>query len=342
MGFPVRPVKRPNRLAGQSNGKLAAEILVDVPGQRGGPRVRLVKPAARAWTAMCAAALAAGHTLKATDLHGSYRPYEVQERIFRERYTRTVLPGQPSRMWNRQRWYQKPGTAKAAVPGTSNHGLGLAVDTGEERDHNIDTDTLDGGTLRWLIHNEQRFGFSHEIQSEPWHIRYFAGDTIPAAVTAYESEIENSHTIPTDPATGDDDDMTPQQFLTILRDPAVAATMRALPWQYTDPGHPSAHGIVLAEMRMSLRQLAATADLISAKVNIDDTELARIRGQVEAELAEFAVGEVADKQQLATRTLAGLTPAVIVDTIITALPADQAKQVATQLTAKLAVLQPQG
>lgn len=184
--FPVRTVSRPACLSGQSNGRLDPSILVSTPGQAGGQEVRLVAPAARAWRALTAAALAAGHVLKPTSLHDSYRPYEVQERIFRQRYTTDYLAGRPFKSWNGQRWYQRPGTAVAAVPGTSNHGWGLAVDTGEERDSDIGTESLDDPTLRWLLDNEERFGFSHEVQSEPWHVRYFAGDDIPQAVLAYE------------------------------------------------------------------------------------------------------------------------------------------------------------
>lgn len=61
-------------------------------------------------------------------LTDSYRPYETQERIFKERYTTTYLPGRPYKTWNGVRWYQRPNTAQAAVPGTSNHGLGVAID----------------------------------------------------------------------------------------------------------------------------------------------------------------------------------------------------------------------
>ncbi|MEU4570736.1 hypothetical protein [Micromonospora sp. NPDC023956] len=44
-----------------------------------------------------------------------------------------------------------------------------------------------------------------------------------------------------------EDDMTPQQFAAILRDPTVVKELRRLPWQYADEGHPSAHGILIAK-----------------------------------------------------------------------------------------------
>jgi hypothetical protein len=183
MAYPVRDVIRPAVLAGQSNGHLADSILVSVPGQAGGPTVRLVAPAAAAWQALCAAARSAGHILKASGPYDSYRPYDVQVSTFTTRYTTTKLAGRPSRTWQGHTWWQRPGTAVAAVPGTSNHGLGLAVDVGVELDGDPGTESLTAAALGWLIANELRFGFSHEIQSEPWHIRYWAGDRPPAAPT---------------------------------------------------------------------------------------------------------------------------------------------------------------
>jgi hypothetical protein len=198
VAFPVRTIVRSALLNGQSNGKLDPDILLSTPGQAGGATVNLIRPAARAWRALVAAAKPAGHTLKATSVADSYRIYDIQERIFRERYTTTYLAGRPYRYWNGRRWYQRPGTAVAAVPGTSNHGWGQAIDVGEERDSDAAAEPLDDPTLRWLIDHAQTYGWSHEVQSEPWHIHYFPGDAIPKAVLAYEA----SHKPPPE-----DDDM---------------------------------------------------------------------------------------------------------------------------------------
>lgn len=196
--LPVEDVQRPACLTGQTNGRLPDSLLHSTPGLAGGPAVRLVEPATRGWRAMSAEAQKAGHTLKATSLYDSYRPYEVQYTTFINRYEPSDFPGYiGTRYWPKhydlqgnvvlgRTWYQKPHTAVAAVPGTSNHGLGLAVDTGEEIDGDAGTESLDDATLAWLVANEMRFGFSHEVQSERWHIRYWAGDAIPAAVLAYE------------------------------------------------------------------------------------------------------------------------------------------------------------
>src|SRR5215217_448757 len=187
--LPKRDIHYPAVLDGlhKKSGRIPEAILVSVPGQASGPLVRLVEPAVRAWTALCAAAREAGFILKATSRNDSYRPYSIQKSMFEDRYTKDFLPGRPHKTWNDKTWYLKEGEAEAAVPGTSNHGLGLAVDTGEERDQDSGAEELRTKTLRWLVANEERFGFSHET-SERWHIHYFAGDAIPAAVLAYEQQ----------------------------------------------------------------------------------------------------------------------------------------------------------
>jgi hypothetical protein len=174
--YPMHAVTLPAALNGQPNGKIDA-LMVPTPGLSDGPTVYLVAPAARAWRAMCAAALAAGHTLTTTSLYDSYRPYAVQESTFRARYQTTPIAGAARKTWNGQTWYQRPGTAVAAVPGTSNHGLGLAGDVA-----NVDS------ALSWLLVNAGRFGWSWELTSEPWHLHYYPGDAIPAAVLANEED----------------------------------------------------------------------------------------------------------------------------------------------------------
>jgi D-alanyl-D-alanine carboxypeptidase-like protein len=186
--LPTMPVTFPAVLEGQVNGKLADTILVRIEGLSGGPELRLVDPAARAWRAMAAAALDDGITLTATSIYDSYRPYIVQYNTFIRRYWPTAEPGYiGERYWPSHRdlqgnwvpghtWYQKPNTAVAAVPGSSNHGWALAVDVAN----------ASGKRLDWLLANAARFGWSWEVQSEEWHIRYCKGDNIPQAVLDYE------------------------------------------------------------------------------------------------------------------------------------------------------------
>ena len=162
MAFPIRTLVRPSALNGQQNGRLDPGILKATKGQAAGPTVELVEPAARAWRALCAEAENAGHILKISGPSSAYRTYAVQELIFRQRYT-TTNNGTHGRLWEGRYWYKKPGVAAAAVPGTSNHGWGLAVDLGEERDGDKGTESMDAATLEWLGVNAGRFGFSWEI-----------------------------------------------------------------------------------------------------------------------------------------------------------------------------------
>lgn len=158
MTYPVRPVKLPDDLQGQTNGKLDARLLVPINGGQ------LHHAAAASWKKMAAAAAKDGVTLEPTSYVDTYRPYEVQERIFRERYDR-VPRNSDSKVWNGVRYWLRSGYAMAAVPGTSNHGWALAVDCDLRNDH----------ALAWLTAHAVSYGWSWEAQSEPWHIRYVRG-----------------------------------------------------------------------------------------------------------------------------------------------------------------------
>lgn len=193
MVLPVSPVRSLSILNGEENGRLPASILTSIPGQAGGATITLVHPAARAFKALIAEAKKAGHILKANGTTYSYRTYAEQSAIFMSRYvpyyTRHTDGHVSYRYWNGRRWYHKSGPV-VAVPGQSNHGWARAVDMGEQADSDAGAESFDTPTLNWLKANEQRFGISHEIQSEPWHIRYFAGDVPPPAVLAYEASLE--------------------------------------------------------------------------------------------------------------------------------------------------------
>lgn len=179
MPYPYREITQPACLVGQRNGQLDRDILVYHAGRDGGALVVLVEPAMRAFLAMANAAANAGHILKISTTTNSYRPLSVQERIFLERYRRLYKPHTDVKKWRGDTWYRWFGST-AATPGTSNHGLAITLDLVNAR----------GALLSWLLANELRFGFSHEIQNEPWHIRYFTGDHIPAAVLAYEAGLK--------------------------------------------------------------------------------------------------------------------------------------------------------
>jgi hypothetical protein len=214
MTFPVGTFNRSALLLGETNGNLDPDILSSTPGLAGGPTVTLVRPAARAWRALTAAALRAGHTLKASGAASSYRTYAEQERLFLQRFTTSPVSG-TTRYWRGQTWYLRPGMALAAVPGTSNHGWGSAVDTGVERDGDTGTESIDQPALAWLIDNATKYGWSWEVISEPWHLRFNAGDRIPNAVLLYEQSLTT------------EDDMTPAQAAQLTEAVAQAKAARA-------------------------------------------------------------------------------------------------------------------
>ena len=127
--------------AGQANGNLDPAVLCPVWNAAG---ERLRGDAARAFNAMSQAkAASTGAGLCVTD---AYRPYREQVIVYA----------------------QTP--AMTAIPGTSNHGWGQAVDLcgGAER--------YDGAAYRWLKTHAGRFGWHHpawaepgQRQEEPWH-----------------------------------------------------------------------------------------------------------------------------------------------------------------------------
>lgn len=167
--LPVRKFVLPQGLKGQENGKLSPDLLVAIR-----PSGFLYKTAAASYHAMKKAAKDDGIALKPTSAFDAYRPYSVQEAVFLQRYTKTPLPGRPTRTWNGATWYLKPGLAPLASPGTSNHGWACACDI---------WNVGQNGRLEWLLANAERFGWSWEVQSEPWHIRYVLGDRLPEGVT---------------------------------------------------------------------------------------------------------------------------------------------------------------
>ena len=173
--YPVVPVKLCSCLKGVKPGELPAKLLRGIEGKG-----KLHHCAADAYEAMDAAANAAGIDLSPTSQADTYRSLETQEYGFYSRYTDTPKPAlmkQKPRIYKGKAWYLKKGMAPMAVPGTSNHNLGIAIDIKDAT----------GNRLAWLLANEHLYGFSHELDSEPWHIRYVAGDATPDAVKAWKA-----------------------------------------------------------------------------------------------------------------------------------------------------------
>ena len=169
MKLVVKPVRLPADLRSIEWGKLPDYLLVPIR-----PYGRLHPLAAQAWEAMRKAAHRDGiRPLKPTTVADTYRSLEVQERGFLARYTTAPIENSKSiRTYKGQKYYLKPGLAPMAVPGRSFHNLGLAVDVSD----------ANGLRLQWMRDNCDKYGFTWELQSEPWHIRYFMAESIPAAV----------------------------------------------------------------------------------------------------------------------------------------------------------------
>lgn len=121
-----------------ANGRIPSSALTSVGGGH-----KMYGDAARAFTQMRDAARRDGVNIKLTD---SYRTYAAQVDVARRKGIYGVR--QPN---------GKLGLA--ARPGTSNHGLGRAVDV------NLGASP---GASQWLRANAARFGFK-TIPREPWH-----------------------------------------------------------------------------------------------------------------------------------------------------------------------------
>lgn len=168
--LPIVKVQLCDHLKGVKPGELPQELLRGIEGKG-----KLHHCAADAYEAMDAAANAEGIDLSPTSQADTYRSLETQEYGFYQRHTdnpNKKLLKQKPRIYKGKAWYLKKGMAPMAVPGTSNHNLGIAIDIAN----------ASGKRLEWMLKNAQRFGFSWELQSEPWHLRYVAGNTTPEAV----------------------------------------------------------------------------------------------------------------------------------------------------------------
>jgi LAS superfamily LD-carboxypeptidase LdcB len=173
--YPVVTVKYCSHLAGKKPSQVTPDILRKTVS---GGKMELC--AADAWDAMVVAAAKDGITLKPTSLGDQFRSIDQQKAAFLQRYRKEPVANSTSRTWNGQKWWLKKGLAPLAAPNDdaktcSRHMLGLAVDVAN----------ANGKILEWLLANEDKFGFSHEVQSEPWHIRYVAGNDVPVAVKEF-------------------------------------------------------------------------------------------------------------------------------------------------------------
>ncbi len=233
--IPTGRVTVPSALAGANNGQLPDDWLRSPYGSSRLDR-KMFAPVSYAMQAMILAAAEDGIDLRTT---GEYRSYVRQVALFNERYTTTPIPGRPTKWWNGQLWYQKPGVAMAATPGTSNHGLGLADDIAVELDGDPDPESIDWPTIEWLRDNAPSFGFGLETRKELWHWHWIGGDRIPQravdVLAKYGIPLPDlagwlmTAPAPTPPPDEEDDmAMTPEERAALVNDIADATVAKLL------------------------------------------------------------------------------------------------------------------
>jgi LAS superfamily LD-carboxypeptidase LdcB len=181
--YPVKPVRLPADLRGIKPGELPPYLLRAIR-----PYGQLHPLAAQAWEALRKAAHADGiRPFKPTSFADTYRTLATQRAGFLARYTTAPIQTTSVRTYEGVKYYLKPGMAPMATPGTSVHNIALAVDVSE----------ASGDRLKWMLANCDDYGWCWELQSEPWHIRYYTGDKVPLKVQQYvELHANRDHSRP--------------------------------------------------------------------------------------------------------------------------------------------------
>ena len=142
---------------------------------------------ADALTEMLSACRTAGYS---ASICSSYRTHAYQQSLFDQRVAARMAQGMT-------RAEAEAVTARStAVPGTSEHQIGLAVDLVDSGYWQLDSTQAIRPTQQWLMAHSWEYGFILRYPSdkseltgiiyEPWHYRYVGKD---AARTIYEQEI---------------------------------------------------------------------------------------------------------------------------------------------------------
>jgi len=109
-----------------------------------------------------------------------YRTQETQQSLYDNKVQRLISSGMSEDE-------AKTEAAKAvAIPGTSEHQLGLAVDLVDANMQDLTSAQESTETQKWLMANSWRYGFIHRYPNgktditgiiyEPWHYRYVGKD----------------------------------------------------------------------------------------------------------------------------------------------------------------------
>ena len=110
----------------------------------------------------------------------AYRTQETQQSLFDNKVSKLEAAGK-----SHDEAVQEAGTV-VAVPGTSEHQLGLTVDVVDINNQNLTEEQEKTPTQKWLMANSWRYGFIHRYPNgkseitgiiyEPWHYRYVGKD----------------------------------------------------------------------------------------------------------------------------------------------------------------------
>ena len=110
----------------------------------------------------------------------AYRTQETQQDLFNNKVATLEAGGK-----SHDEAVQEAGTV-VAVPGTSEHQLGLTVDVVDVNNQNLTEEQEKTPTQKWLMANSWRYGFIHRYPNsksditgiiyEPWHYRYVGKD----------------------------------------------------------------------------------------------------------------------------------------------------------------------
>lgn len=120
----------------------------------------------------------------------SYRTQNKQETLFNNKVNKLVAKG-----YSQENARTEAGKS-VAVPGTSEHQLGLAVDIVDVSNQNLDENQEKTAVQKWLMKNSWKYGFILRYPNdksditgiiyEPWHYRYVGKE---AAKAIYEQGI---------------------------------------------------------------------------------------------------------------------------------------------------------
>lgn len=110
----------------------------------------------------------------------AYRTQETQQDLFNNKVAKLEAGGK-----SHDEAVREAGTV-VAVPGTSEHQLGLTVDVVDVNNQNLTEEQEKTPTQKWLMANSWRYGFIHRYPNsksditgiiyEPWHYRYVGKD----------------------------------------------------------------------------------------------------------------------------------------------------------------------